>query len=154
LRELDQPARHDASNDDPRFTRNRIRHELLPLLARDYNPRIEETLGRLAEQAEEVFAEEESAAAKLLHEAEKPRAGVLVIVGVTRRRQGSPRLVRAALRRVWRREGWPMGEMGFDHWQRVADLVQAEGGAHDLPGGVSARRRGGVLQLRGPADAG
>ncbi|MDQ2716739.1 MAG: tRNA lysidine(34) synthetase TilS [Chloroflexota bacterium] len=38
----------DASNADPRFTRNRIRHELLPLLA-SLNPGIRETLLRNAE---------------------------------------------------------------------------------------------------------
>ena len=37
----------DASNDELNFTRNRIRHQLLPLLA-TLNPRIEATLGDLA----------------------------------------------------------------------------------------------------------
>ena len=32
LAALNQPFREDSSNADPRFTRNRIRHELLPLL--------------------------------------------------------------------------------------------------------------------------
>ncbi|NLV23800.1 MAG: tRNA lysidine(34) synthetase TilS [Deltaproteobacteria bacterium] len=38
----------DVSNRDCRYTRNRIRHQLLPLL-REFNPVIEEQLGRLAE---------------------------------------------------------------------------------------------------------
>ncbi len=36
----------DPSNEDRRFLRNRIRHELLPLLAASYNPAIVEALGR------------------------------------------------------------------------------------------------------------
>ncbi len=47
LRSIDQPWREDASNEDRSFTRNRIRHELLPQLAQ-YNPRIEEQLARMA----------------------------------------------------------------------------------------------------------
>jgi tRNA(Ile)-lysidine synthase len=152
LEEIGQPARHDSSNDDPTFTRNRIRHELLPLLARDYNPRIVEVLMRLAAQAEESFSEEEESAGELLRQAEKPRAAGVVVLDAACLRQASPRLVRAALRQVWQREGWPMGEMGFDHWQRLAELIDEQTGAHDLPGGVHARRRGGVLQLRAPGE--
>ena len=42
--------RQDASNDDPGHTRNRIRHELLPLLER-YNLGIRSVLARLADTA-------------------------------------------------------------------------------------------------------
>ena len=41
--------REDASNADRRFLRNRVRHELLPLLERDYNPGIRTVLRRTAE---------------------------------------------------------------------------------------------------------
>jgi len=44
----------DASNEDCRFTRNRLRHQVVPLL-REFNPKIEEQLGRMAA----LFAEEE-----------------------------------------------------------------------------------------------
>ena len=40
--------RQDSMNDEPRFTRVRIRKELLPKLA-EYNPKIIETLARTAE---------------------------------------------------------------------------------------------------------
>jgi tRNA(Ile)-lysidine synthase len=43
------PYREDASNADRRFLRNRVRHELLPLLERDYNPGIRPVLRRTAE---------------------------------------------------------------------------------------------------------
>src|SRR5437763_1727376 len=51
LRSLGQVAREDRTNAELRFTRNRIRHELLPHLAQRYNPRIAAVLGRLAAQA-------------------------------------------------------------------------------------------------------
>src|SRR5208282_3225973 len=41
--------REDASNADTRFTRNRIRHELLPLLEREFNPGIRDVLLNTAE---------------------------------------------------------------------------------------------------------
>ncbi len=47
------PFREDATNRDRRYLRNRIRAELLPLLVRDYEPRIVEHLARLAGLARE-----------------------------------------------------------------------------------------------------
>ncbi|MFO0842150.1 MAG: tRNA lysidine(34) synthetase TilS [Gemmataceae bacterium] len=147
LAELGQEARHDASNDDVRFTRNRLRHELLPLLARDYNPRIVEVLGRLARQADEAAREEDAQAADLLRRAEMPRAGATVVLDAGVLRTASRREVRAALRVERRREAWPMDRMTFTDYDRVAALAEVERGAHDLSGGVQARREGRVLRL-------
>ncbi|HVZ82880.1 MAG TPA: tRNA lysidine(34) synthetase TilS [Terracidiphilus sp.] len=47
LRALNQPWREDATNRDTTFTRNRIRHELLPLLE-TVNPRLREHLAQMA----------------------------------------------------------------------------------------------------------
>ncbi len=41
--------RHDSTNTDKRYLRNRIRHELMPLLERNYNPNIKAGLSRTAE---------------------------------------------------------------------------------------------------------
>ena len=54
LEELKQPYLVDESNVDERFTRNRLRHSLLPLLRNQYNPRVDESLRRLGEQAQQV----------------------------------------------------------------------------------------------------
>ena len=56
LTALGQTWREDDSNLDHRFARNRVRHELLPLLERDYNPNIRQLLSDAAELAR---AEEE-----------------------------------------------------------------------------------------------
>ena len=45
------PWREDASNETRDHARNRVRHELLPALERDWNPRIGRALSRLAESA-------------------------------------------------------------------------------------------------------
>jgi tRNA(Ile)-lysidine synthase len=43
--------REDSTNASRRFARNRLRHELLPQLARDWNPAIAAALARTADQA-------------------------------------------------------------------------------------------------------
>ena len=50
-RELGRAYRDDSGNYLPRFTRNRIRHDLLPALASGFNPRVRESLARLARTA-------------------------------------------------------------------------------------------------------
>ena len=51
LAALGQPFRDDESNRDLSIPRNRIRHELLPLLARDFSPGVTDVLAREAEIA-------------------------------------------------------------------------------------------------------
>lgn len=48
LRGIGQEWREDPSNNDVRLTRNRIRHELLPLLEQNYNPDTRRALANLA----------------------------------------------------------------------------------------------------------
>ncbi|MGP8270566.1 MAG: tRNA lysidine(34) synthetase TilS [Terracidiphilus sp.] len=55
LRELRQGWREDSSNRHLSFTRNRIRHELLPLLE-GWNPRLREHLAQMAELARDEEA--------------------------------------------------------------------------------------------------
>jgi tRNA(Ile)-lysidine synthase len=147
LAELGQAHRHDASNDDLRFTRNRLRHELLPQLEEHYNPRVVEVLCRLAGQAAEAFEDEEARAEALLRATELPRAGAWVVLDAPALAAAPRHLARAALRCLWRREGWSMGRMGFHDWERLAELAGRAAGAIDLPGPVEARRAGRALRL-------
>jgi tRNA(Ile)-lysidine synthase len=57
LTALGQTWREDESNLDHRFARNRVRHELLPLLEREYNPNLRQVLSDAAElsRAEEEY---------------------------------------------------------------------------------------------------
>ena len=51
LKEIGQAWREDASNRDPKHLRNRVRHALLPLLEKEFNPAIVEVLSEVAELA-------------------------------------------------------------------------------------------------------
>jgi tRNA(Ile)-lysidine synthase len=134
-------ARTDSSNADSRFTRNRIRHELLPKL-REYNPEIVAVLNRLAEHSGEAFDFIESHAQELLQRAERPRAGAMLIFEKAMLESASPFLVREMLRLLWQREGWPRDAMTAAHWQRAATFVVG-----DYPDGVRLNVTGKVVQL-------
>ena len=97
-RELGQEYRRDSGNYLWRFRRNRVRRDLLPRLARDYNPRIREALRRLAAAAGE---ESDFVAAEL--EKLWPQVAAASPGGVLLRADAlaahHPALQRAALRR-------------------------------------------------------
>ena len=140
-------CRHDASNDDLGFTRNRLRRELLPLLERDYNPALVEVLGRTASQLRDIQDQLTQQATALLAQVERPRAGKLIVLQRAPLQAAAPMLVRELLRLVWQREGWPQGDMGFADWDRAAARARGEPGGQDFPGGVQVRAVGQVSQL-------
>ncbi len=63
LNSIHQPWREDSSNRDVKFTRNRVRNMLLPLLEREFNPAVAASLSELAEiaRAEEDYWQNEIA---------------------------------------------------------------------------------------------
>ncbi len=61
LARIDQPFCEDASNGDTSIPRNKIRHELVPLLEREYSPQIIDVLARealIAQQDEDRLQQE------------------------------------------------------------------------------------------------
>jgi tRNA(Ile)-lysidine synthase len=61
LKDISQPWREDSTNTDERFTRNRVRKLVLPLLEQEFNPAVAANLAELAEIArgEEDYWENE-----------------------------------------------------------------------------------------------
>lgn len=146
LGELGQDFREDESNADETFTRNRLRRQVLPQLARDFNPQLIDALCRLGQQARETQAALSSCAADLLDraiESETPRECHLKWQPLT----GRPaHLVREILSELWKRRNWPRQRMTFEHWDRLAGILLA-GGSADFPDGVRACRTGRTLTI-------
>lgn len=79
LKTKGQCWRDDSSNQDLGHTRNRVRHTLLPLLEREFNPAIRQTLADLADlaQAEDDYwnSELSSLLPRLVHQGKPSRSG-------------------------------------------------------------------------------
>ncbi|MEM7273392.1 MAG: tRNA lysidine(34) synthetase TilS [Actinomycetota bacterium] len=123
----------DPSNDDPRFVRNRVRHELLPLLAdiadRDPVP----LLARTADRAREVRTDLAALAAS-------------VDPTDTRAAADHPPSVHREALRAWLVDdrGHPPSAAELD---RVLAVVRHEVVACELPGGRRVSRRDGTLRI-------
>ena len=158
LRGLRQPWREDASNQDTRFARNRVRHELLPLLRRQFNPAVERALGETAELAR---AEEEywsGVVEKLLPELLSPLqpddAGLVLRADVVLEQPLAVqrRALRAAAARLTL-------NLDFDQTEAILKLLAGSSASSfrrerlELPQGFAAVLRGRELSLRA-ADPG
>ena len=153
LAALGQPFREDESNRDLTIPRNRIRHELLPVLTRDFSPGITDVLAREAE----IARQDED---RLQHEAidllglivlrnEKGNRGEVEAVEVDARalRAVHPALAVRVVRMVLEQVA-PGRFVGFDHVERLLELARDPRGqgALSLPG-QHAERRGETIVL-------
>ena len=118
--------REDASNRDSRFARNRIRHELLPALERDWNPAIRETLARMADVAQEEERWWRGKIARLAAKLATTKDG-----GIEVRADAVSRLPKAVARRLvrelMREAGGRAAELG--HVDRVIALASSVPGS-------------------------
>ena len=133
LTSLGQPFRHDASNLDPRFLRNRVRAELLPALERDYNPQLRQALCETADvaAAESDFLEDLVSAA--LGQPNETDSGIDVPL-----LQAQPvALQRRILRRLCQSRGLALDFAQLEGLREFA--VAGRAGWIQLPRGCSAK---------------
>jgi tRNA(Ile)-lysidine synthase len=123
---LGQSFREDLTNLDLGRTRARIRHDLLPRLAAEYNPRVAEALvrlGALAASNQRTIQREVHSLERDLIIADSPDRVVLKHDRVA----SVPAFLRVELLRwVWRRAGWPERGMSARRWRQLAALVENE----------------------------
>lgn len=154
--------REDPTNADPRFVRNRIRHELLPLLERGYNPHLKPLLVQLAQQSRWDYAYLEQAARrqwKRLVKAGRPTNGLPappageaqagatdglaeLAISIPRFRQQPQALRWQVVRQAVQQLQADTGQLEFRHWLEAEQLFtdRPSGAVLDLPGGVQLLR--------------
>ena len=142
----------DPHNSDPRFTRSRVRHRVLPLLESELGPGVAATLARTAAQVREDAEALDELATTAHRRALGPQGGLAVGVLVE--------LPTAVRRRVLRtaavQAGSPPGELFRVHVLAMDELVTRwTGQKHvDLPGHRRVVRRDGELHVLATQEPG
>ncbi|MDE2222783.1 MAG: tRNA lysidine(34) synthetase TilS [Candidatus Omnitrophica bacterium] len=141
------PFRTDTTNHQEFYQRNKIRRQLLPLLAHDYNPQIASVLCDLAATAGEDYeflsihaqrAWDQGAA----HAGNKARMDLKVIG------RQHPAVARLLLRRMVEGLTGNPSALGFGHVQALHDLADGKDrGTLELPGGLRAFKTAKFLVL-------
>ena len=138
---------HDSTNTDRRYLRNRIRHELIPLLENDYNPNIR---ARLSRTADVLSAESEylntitQTALEACRIRNTVEAGVLnsIILDRTKFRGYHIALQRRILRQSVFEMLGEMSDLYFVHAEAMLNLIEgdAPNAVFVLPNGLRFRR--------------
>jgi tRNA(Ile)-lysidine synthase len=151
LTQSNQLWREDSTNTDTAFTRNRVRHELLPQL-RTYNPNLDQALANLAELAREEEARWQTELSRILPQLLLPGKPVrgggravsttpghsAVSIELDRLRSLDPALRRRVIRAAARQLG---ARLTFDETSRLLALCGF------LPHPTVAARTGSTLHL-------
>ncbi len=167
LRALNQPWRNDSTNAGTVYTRNRVRHQLLPLL-REFNPAVERTLSNVAELARADEDHWQRATAQLLPHLLLPgkpvRGGGRAVSTASGGQAFAIELERlrgldlSTRRRVLRAATRQLGvRLGFDELARLIALIDVKpspGAALQLRDGLRAQRSLRELQLYRLPDSG
>jgi tRNA(Ile)-lysidine synthase len=133
--------REDPSNQDRNILRNLVRHELLPLLARDYNPNLLETLGRtsrlLAQASGYLQGIAEFELLALIVDAERGEITLNLKELLKRPEFLHPLILRRAIERVK-----DLKDIESTHIENVLAWLERDGtGEQQLPGGLRIARR-------------
>jgi tRNA(Ile)-lysidine synthase len=143
LRRRGLPALRDPTNADSSFLRNRVRHQLIPLLERDFQPQARAVLGRTAEILREEEDWLEGLVQILLRQVMVAcQAGRLTLAADALRElplAAQRRVVRAALQLLQKN----LQRIGFVHIEQILNLVRrrSPAGPLHLPANVRVRRQ-------------
>ena len=147
--ELGRPYRQDSGNLLFKFTRNRVRQQLLPLMAEEYNPRVQDALVRLASSASLDLDYMESELERAWKELAAPgegdgeTPGQSVSATLIRRAFDGlhPALKRRALRRAYVTVKGDARRLAETHLRSMIDFASPHRspGRLDLPEGISLR---------------
>lgn len=134
----------DPQNADPRFTRSRVRHTVMPVLERELGPGVAETLARTADllRADTAYLDDQADALF----AEAVDTDGVVDAGTLDAAPAA--LANRVLHRVLIAHGAIASELTRDHVLAVRRILGATGKEIQLPGHLTAYSDGAVLRFR------
>lgn len=152
-RERGLKPRRDPSNLDPAYTRNRIRHTIIPLLESEFNPNLVESLLRLGEICREDNAYLDEAAAEAFRRVAFRADGEIRIEAAALAALPTA-LARRVVREAWSGVGQARESLDFEHVEQVLALLRSAAGGRrlDLPRGLTVVKQAGRLVF-GPKPA-
>ncbi len=151
LSELDQPYRVDQSNFSPQFTRNRVRHELIPLIQDIFSKTIANGVLALGNDSRQMSQLVRPLVDQLIEQGFRRGGQSAIAHGLevdckAIRHHGDTILIEAFIQ-IWNANHWPLQQMNRQKWIDLAELALGDKnhGSINLPGDLKATRKGNSL---------
>jgi tRNA(Ile)-lysidine synthase len=125
LRERGIAWREDLTNQDRTFARNRLRHEILPLLRDGFNPQLDQALANLATLARD---EENYWDAELARHLQPATSHHPLVLPVSQLTEAPPALARRLVRRAVEIVKGNLRGIDFAHVERVIEMAGSREG--------------------------
>jgi len=138
--------RHDASNDDLRFTRNRIRHQIMPQLI-SMNSDTVRHLAAWGATARSHYDQIRQSVRMFYPQMIKHQTRNQLAVQKGMLTQTSDEYLQELLRRLWRKQRWPLDQMNFKRWCEVIEVCRGTRTAVELPGRIMVKSKDLVIQF-------
>lgn len=143
LRQHDSCWMEDETNQDPTYRRNRLRHEILPMLSREFNPRLVTALAKTTE----LLQEDEAVLTELTREVlvRCEDGGGLRVSELAR----EPAALQKRCLRLYLQQTMGLTDLSQSHMEAVMELFNRQSGRRTvLPGGFEVVREYDRLYVR------
>lgn len=138
----------DSSNKDVRFTRNRIRTELLPHLRSDFNLAVDDHIVALGQQAKDAVHMLDGFAEQVLREVLLEQTADVCRIDRNKLQKWNEEVRRYCFALLWIQQDWPRKKMTSRHYELLATAISDDPNRRgDLPGRVSFQTTNQILRL-------
>lgn len=122
LRDRGIEWREDETNQDPSYARNRLRHQILPLLRESFNPRLDQALANLATLAQD---EEQYWQTELDRIEPRVTCGEPITIAASHLTSLPPALARRLIRRIVQLSKGDLRRIDFTHVESVLEMARS-----------------------------
>lgn len=139
-------ARHDASNDDLKFTRNRIRHQIMPPLIA-MKPDVVKHLAEWADRARSVYRQIRKTSREQHDSLIAFQSHQRLALKLKPLNRNSNAVLQDVLRGMFQSQNWPVDQMNHQRWKELIEVCRGKRTAVELPGRIMVIRKELVVQF-------
>lgn len=139
-------ARHDTSNEDMKFTRNRIRHQIMPQLIA-IKPDAVKHLAEWADRARSVYRQIRTTSREQYDSIIAFQSHDRLALKLKPMSRNSNAVLQDVLRGMFQSQNWPVDQMNRQRWKELIEVCRGTRTAVELPGRIMVTRKELVVQF-------